>query len=253
MHDELLRSYLNMCTTIRRGFVEADKENFSGKALDKLYKAGEDLFFLLNRGYKIKGASTFVGNHYLLSERQRLAIVRGVSPNESLINRRGKEIRGNLKGSSVNIDGFNTIITLEVALSNSSIIRGMDNTIRDLAGLRGTYKIIDKTEEAIKLIGRILEEKEVEKAIFYLDYPVSNSGRLKEKIYDILKNYDFSTEVINISNVDSVLETLDNVISSDGIILDKCKSWINLNNIIINNYFGKCITVDFTSIKSYFL
>ena len=30
---------------------------------------------LIERGYKIKNASTFVGDHYLLYERQRLAII----------------------------------------------------------------------------------------------------------------------------------------------------------------------------------
>ena len=54
----------------------------------------------------------------------------------------------------------------------------MDGNIRDLAGLRGTYKLIDKTDRAIDLIGQELEKLKVSKAVFYLDKPVSNSGRL---------------------------------------------------------------------------
>lgn len=56
----------------------------------------------------------------------------------------------------INIDGFNTVITLEVALSASLLLKCMDGTIRDLAGLRGTYCLIDKTDTAILLIGNIL-------------------------------------------------------------------------------------------------
>lgn len=53
---------------------------------------------------------------------------------------------------TVHIDGFNSVITLEVALSGSPVFVCRDGTIRDLAGLRGTYRIIDKTEDAIELI-----------------------------------------------------------------------------------------------------
>ena len=81
-----------------------------------------------------------------------------------------------VKKSSI---GFNTIITLEVALSGSLLLKSMDGTIRDLAALRGTYRLIDKTDSAIMLIGRVLEKMGVNKAIFYLDAPVSNSGKVE--------------------------------------------------------------------------
>ena len=58
----------------------------------------------------------------------------------------------------------------------------MDGTIRDLAGLRGTYKLIDKTDRAINLIGEYLQKLKIKKVVFYLDSPVSNSGRLKIRI-----------------------------------------------------------------------
>lgn len=224
-----------MSKTTRRGYVLTDEKEFGDKHKYKLYKAGEDLLYLLNRGYKIKGASTFIGNHYLLSERQRLALVRGISKSEDVIKRRVKENTGSLSGKVIHIDGFNTIITLEVALSKSLIIKSMDGAIRDLAGLRGTYSVIDKTEISIKLIGEWLSEHKVHKAIFYLDRPVSNSGRLKMKILELLNNSEFEIMVENIDNVDSVLETKENVVSSDAIILDRCKSWINMNREIIEN------------------
>lgn len=222
-----------MSITVKRGYSPNDQKEFGSKSIDKLLKAGRDLQYLLNQGYNIKGASTFVGNHYLLSERQRLALVRAVSSEESVKMRKNKEIQSILPGSVVNIDGFNTIITLEVALSDSVLLRCMDGTIRDLAALRRTYRLIDKTETAIMLIGRILEKNKVSKAIFYLDAPVSNSGRLKQKIIELLSPFTFEVQAEVINNVDAVLETLDNVITSDAIILDKCVSWINLNAKIL--------------------
>lgn len=150
-----------MCKIVKRGHFPSDEKEFTGKHVDKLYKAGQDLYYLLNRGYNIKGASVFVGNHYLLSERQRLALSRAISPEKNIKIRKEKEIKNNLENSIVNIDGFNTIITLEVALSNSLLIKCMDGTIRDLAGLRGTYRIIDKTELSIMKIGETLEKHKI--------------------------------------------------------------------------------------------
>jgi len=240
-----------MSKTTRRGYVQRDEKEFGDEYRDKLYKAGEDLLYLLNSGYKIKGASTFVGNHFLLSERQRLALVRGISKSEDIKNRKSKVVTDSLSGKTIHIDGFNTIITLEVALSNSLIIRSMDGTIRDLAGLGGSYSLIDKTDKAIKLIGEKLAEYKVHKAIFYLDKPVSNSGRLKMKILELLENLQFEIEVENINNVDSVLETKENVVSSDAIIIDECKSWINMNRHIIDDNGLEANCIDFS--KFYFL
>ena len=235
-----------MSKTTRRGYVQSDEKEFRSDNLIKIYKAAEELLYLLNRGYKIKGASTFIGNHYLLSERQRLALVRGISKSEDIIMRKSKEVTNISDVKEINIDGFNTIITLEVALSNSIIIKSMDGTIRDLAGLRGTYSIIDKTEIALKLIGEFLLEHKIQKAIFYLDKPVSNSGRLKMKILQILKNFEIEIEVENIDNVDSVLKSKNNVVSSDAIILDNCISWVNLNKYIIEEKILNDNCIDFS-------
>lgn len=222
-----------MSKIVNRGYVNSDTKEFNENSLAKLIGAGRDLHYLLNNNYKIKGASAFVGNHYLLSERQRLSLVRGISSDKDVELRRDKEIKEGLEGKIVNIDGFNTIITLEVALSNSILIKCMDGTIRDLAGLRGTYKIIDKTKVAVNLLFKALDERGVKKVNIYLDAPVSNSGRLKEFILDLSKEYNAKITVEVINDVDRVLEGLDFVISSDAIILNKCKSWINFNRCII--------------------
>lgn len=222
-----------MCKTVKRGYCPEDEKDFNHDAVRKLCKAGQDIRYLINHGYNIKSASTFVGNHYLLSERQRLALVRAISTDEDIKNRKGKEITGSLEGRTVHIDGFNTIITLEVALSGSLLLKCMDGTVRDLAALRGTYRLIDKTDLAIKYIGRILKKERIKKAVFYLDAPMSNSGRLKQRILELLDTVNFEIQVDIIHNVDSVLEKLDNVVTSDAIILDKCICWINLTGKIM--------------------
>lgn len=132
-----------------------------------------------------------------------------------------------------------------MALSDSLLLRCMDGTVRDLAALRGTYRLIDKTTRAIEMVGRMLEKGGVVKAVFYLDSPVSNSGRLKERIGALLGEYPFDLQFELIHNVDAVLETLENVITSDAIILDKCGSWFNLCGRIIAEEIGEYPFADF--------
>lgn len=133
---------------VRRGYVSQDSIEFGAKAAEKLNAAAQELVFLMDRGYDTKSTSTFVGNHHLLSERQRMALARIVSTASAVQNRKRKEL---LQAPDyLVLDGFNTIITLEVALSGSLLLEGMDGTIRDLAGLRGSYRIVDKTIQAVQ-------------------------------------------------------------------------------------------------------
>ncbi len=228
----------------RRGFVPTDEKEFNTESVTLLRRAQKDILYLLEQGYKINPASTFVGNHFRLSERQRLAIVRATAVKEVLELREKKRITRLGASKQVFLDGFNVIITLEVALSNSTLIHCMDKTIRDLAGLRGTYRIIDKTEEAIRLIGEELENLGCEEAVFYLDAPVSNSGRLKQKLQEELNPFPFQTRVELVDNADVILQRLDNVVTQDAIILNQCDGWINLTAQIITARLSKLPLVE---------
>lgn len=219
-----------------RGYVAEDERDFyREESILKLKQAQREIRYLLENNYPIKSASTFVGNHHQLSERQRLALVRGTATLKVIKDRRSKEMSDCARGKTVYIDGLNVIITLEVALSNSTLFTCMDQTIRDLAGLRGTYRLIDKTKPAINLIKEELEALGVGRAYFYLDAPVSNTGRLKTCIYEVMEGASFVTEVELVDNPDVILEKKENVITSDAIILNKCISWINLVPRIIHS------------------
>ena len=223
--------------TVLRGYHGKDAVQFGPKWEAKLNAAIQELFFLLNRGYDVKSASTFIGNHYLLSERQRLALARITSPETALQSRRAKELLQ--PPESLALDGFNTIITLEVALSGSLLLEGMDGTIRDLAGLRGSYRIVDKTVRAVELLLVRLEALGVKEALFYLDQQVSNSGRLRALLLDKAAERSVQVRVELHPSVDGVLSRLENVVTTDAIILDKCGSWYNLNRGIIQEAVPK--------------
>ena len=223
-----------------RGYTPSDKKEFSESKLIILKKAQSEIRWLLDKEYSIKSITEFVGNHYLLSKRQRLALMRSTSSTTSIDARKIREAFY-CKEKTVNIDGFNLIITLEIALSNSTLIKCMDGTIRDLAGLRGTYRLIDKTDRAIILIGEKLKAMNVASAVFYLDEPVSNSGGLKAKVLELLDNFNFDVSVELVKNADSILKNKAYIITTDAIILNDCISWINLANDIVNDYGFKYI------------
>jgi hypothetical protein len=199
---------------------------FSEERVELLRKAQAEIHWLLNHDYPTKNVVEFVGNHYLFSKRQRLALTRATAPTSSLVLRKSKKLDA-CENQIVHIDGLNLIITLEVALSESTLLKCMDETVRDLAGLRGTYRLIDKTDKAIILIGEKLDAMNVAEAVFYLDAPVSNTGRLKRRILDLLANYKCEVSVEVIDHVDKILKSRSHVITTDSIILNECESWIN--------------------------
>ena len=224
----------------KRGYVPEDERNFSISALETMRIASRHINYLINEGYDLKSASTFVGNHFLLSERQRLAIVRSLATKEQLETRMGKK---NENGAEVWVDGFNMIITLEVLFCDSILFTCMDGTIRDLAALRGTYRIIPETTDATSMLLDVLLEAGAESVHILLDEPVSNSGRLKALIADIGEKYPFTLDIQIRKDVDRELYGKENVITSDSVILDNCKSWINLTFKCLEKHDGHALKV----------
>ena len=159
----------------KRGYVPEDERNFAPEAIHTMQTASRHVRYLINEDYDLKQASTFVGNHFLLSERQRLAIMRSLATDEQLAVRQSRQVQiSDLEGKEVWIDGFNTIITLEVMLSEGILFECMDGTIRDLAALRGTYRLIPETSEAVRMMLQALQKARISKATILLDEPVSN-------------------------------------------------------------------------------
>ena len=217
----------------KRGYLPEDERNFSPAAIQITKTASRHICYLLNEGYDLKSASPFVGNHFVLSERQRLAIVRSIATDEQLIIRKAKE-KTSLDGAEVWIDGFNTVITLEVLFSDSILFDCMDKTIRDLASLRGTYRIIPETKKAVHALFDTLKEQNIETAHILLDEPVSN---------EIGEEYPFDLDIQILKAVDSALWNKDNVITTDSIILDRCIGWFNLIKICVQKHNAKTLCV----------
>ena len=212
---------------IRRGFVPSDERDFAANQWPLLRRAQSDLQVMLDRGYPIKSVSRLVGDHYQLTERQRLAVVRATAPSADLTAREKKRVTDGVNGGQVWIDGLNVIITLETALSDTTLYRCMDGTVRDLAAMRGSYRLIAHTHTAVELLGDYLETIGAGEAVILLDAPVSNTGRLKALIAECFEKRPFSCDIQLLPDVDRQLWGKENVLSSDAIILNQCQSWLN--------------------------
>lgn len=238
--------------TVRRGYLPEYEVQFRGSGLDVMREAVVDALFLLNRGHSLKRATHFVMEHYQLSDAQRVSLTRGLCTDEEILRRRDNRLdRGDILGQTVFLDGFNAIILMESLVSGSPVFKCMDGAIRDLANLKGSYHIIDKTEPAIRLILEELDMLGVSRAIVNIDSPVSNSRNLKVLLSLIAREYHVEVEVELINACDVSFYDKECVISGDGIVMDHARSWIPLYLWIVERVMRErdIWLVDFDSIS----
>ena len=135
-------------------------------------------------------------------------------------------------------------------MSGGLIFLGRDGCYRDLASIHGTYRKVTETIPAIELIGNFLQQVKINEVLWLLDSPVSNSGRLKTLIREIAEKNNWIWQIELVTSPDAVLikgdpDSIGIVASSDSIILDGCKKWVNLAGEIIRNRIIDAKTIDF--------
>ena len=150
-----------------------------------------------------------------------------------------------LVGQSIAIDGYNVLITVEAAMSGGVIFKGRDGCFRDLASVHGTYRKVTETIPAVELIGDFLGEVGAGKALWLLDSPVSNSGRLKTLIGELARKNNWNWEIKLSLSPDAELKKTDQIVaSSDSVVLDSCKRWTNLAAEIITQKLPSTTVID---------
>ncbi len=229
-----------------RGPHPADEKLFSTDAISNLRLAIADFSLLRTRGYAEKGALKLVGDRFSLTERQRLAVMRSACSDQQLTSRKQREVKiTDLAGQPIVIDGYNVLITIEAAMSGGVIFKGRDGCYRDLASIHGTYRKVTETIPAVLLIGEFLKEIAVAKALWLLDSPVSNSGRLKTLIGELAEKNNWNWEIELLLSPDAKLKKSDAVVaSSDSVVLDECRNWVNLATEIIKKKLSSAWVID---------
>ena len=209
-----------------RGLAPEDQSFFDPARVALMQKAVCDLSWLLQRRYPSKASVILVGNHYQLTERERLAVIHAASDGKP---RNRPETIESVQGRSLCIDGFNLLITLEAALGGGIVLRGMDRCYRDIANIHGSYTLRLETEKAVELAGNAILELKIKDALWLFDRPVSNSGRLARLVNDTAAKLGAPMRAETADQVDTKVKTCARVaVTADSAILSSGTAWFDL-------------------------
>ena len=235
-----------------RGPNPLDSRLFNSKTIPSLKCAVSDYSLLLTMGYADKSALKLVGDHYALTLRQRLALMRVSCTDTQITTRLSNEVKAmDLNNQPILIDGYNILITIEAALSLAPIFHCRDTCIRDIASVHGSYRKVEETIPALNRIAQTLTELKITDALFLLDSPVSNSGKLKTLMQNLAKQNSYPWQIELVPNPDKkLIETESIIATSDSHVLDQCKQWTNLAAAVIKNIKHQTWIMGFSSKKS---
>ncbi len=233
-------------TRKHRGPHPRDTKAFAPEHLPALRKATFELSWLLSRDYASKAALKLVGDHYQLNQRQRIAVARAACSDNQRAQRISRAVAPRfLEGQRARIDGFNLLITVEAALAGGLLLLCRDGCVRDLASVHGTYRAVEETERALRVVGHALAELGAAEAVWYLDRPVSNSGRLAGKIAALGAAQGWAWRVEVVTNPDVPLKRGgDLIVTSDGSLLDEAGQWVNFPAYLVRGHLDPVWLVD---------
>lgn len=236
-------------TRAHRGPHPKDRVWFAPEQLDSLREAHRDYAWLLSRDYSAEAALKLVGDRFQLTARQRMALARSACSESAAARRRAKRIElSNLKGRAVAVDGFNCLITLEAALSGGIVLCAHDGSRRDLSSVHGTYRHVEETDAAATALTNALETGDPDSVVWYLDSPVSNSGKLATRLRTLFEARELTWHVALVKNADQAIKQSGAVAaSSDGWVLDAAPAWIDLVGAAIKNSVPEVWSVDLNS------
>lgn len=229
-----------------RGPHPGDQKLFAPAELLRLREAVAELSWLLTRAYTMKAALKLVGDKFRLTERQRLAVSRAACSDQSKTQRVATSVAVEvLHGAPVIVDGFNLIITIEAALSGGVLLLCRDGCIRDLSSVHGSYRSVTETDQALELIGETFASVAVESAAWILDQPISNSGRLAQRMRRLASAHGWNWTVDLAFNPDAeIIAAKRIIISSDGPLLDRAEMWVNFARHMIEKRVAESWVVD---------
>ncbi len=184
----------------------------------------------MERGYAPVSSLKLVGDRWSLTERQRMAVLRSTCSETARERRLRQQVSPlALAGQAVVLDGFNVLTTIEAALGGGVILHGRDGAFRDLAGVHGTFRRVEETVPAIRLVGAVLAALGAARGLWLLDRPVSNSGRLKGLILEMAAEQGWNWDVDVPLDPDPLLSVSTEIIATaDSAILDRGPRWFNL-------------------------
>lgn len=187
-----------------------------------------------------------VGDRYSLRDRQRKALQRCAASDRACIERQQKQLSlAALHGETIIVDGYNVLLTLEAGLSDGLLLLARDGVMRDLAAMSAHYRRVDSTRAAIELLADFFTRNGCIQVIWYLDRPVSNSGRLKRLIEDAVADRTPTWRVELTDRTDTRLASSPHVVASaDSGVIDGSQRWFNLARVVVESAIDEAWILD---------
>jgi hypothetical protein len=194
-----------------------------------------------------------VGDRYELEQRQRTAVSRCACSDSGKARRTARQVAiESIAGQTLLIDGYNLLTTVEAALAGGFILAARDGCYRDMASVHGTWRRVDETVPAVELIGQFLADRGVGECRWYLDRPVSNSGRLKRILLEAATERGWRWGVELVADPDRILsEASGPIATADSAVLDHCIAWVNLAREIVCTCVPDARLIDLAGISDH--
>ncbi len=223
-----------------RGPHPQDESLFASACWPDLAQATAHVSWLLTRGYAIDSSLKLVGDRFDLDSRQRLAVRRAACSDDARQQRLARQLPPQqLSGEAIDVDGFNLLTTVEAALGGGVLLRCRDGCLRDMASMHGSYRKVAETLPALERIGQTLSQFPPSVCTWWLDAPVSNSGRVSRLILDLSVQRGWPWQTRLVADPDPILSVSDAiVVSADSLILDSCRRWADIASAVIGQLRG---------------
>lgn len=213
--------------------------------MPRLRDAVADLGWLFGRGYVDPSASKLVGDRYRLRLRQRTAVSRSAASAQA-VTQREQQRRDTeaLAGEALAVDAFNVLIGIETALGGGVLLRGADGALRDLSSVHGSYRRVDVTTTALEFLARTLAGWKPRAVTWYVDRPVSNSGRLAGWIRDLAPpDVDWTVELPYDAD-GAVIDSGAVACSADARVIEHAAAWADLASATVAAHVPQAWVVD---------
>jgi hypothetical protein len=116
-----------------------------------------------------------------------------------------------------------------------------------MASMHGSYRKVAETRPALILLGQVLADLGVSECRWYLDRPVSNSGRLKRVMEETAGTRGWNWAVELVPDPDAILAHTDQIVATaDSAVLDRCGAWYNLARETIRRHLPDVDVLELT-------
>lgn len=197
--------------------------------VELLLKSAQDLARLAYSGFPKGAALSSVSAKYSLSKRDLFALVKVVRwPEEAALSAEKKVPIHLIEGRELRIDGYNVLATVEAMMRGEPVFLSNDGFVRDITSAYGSYRTGNRTEEAIKLLLRVISPFGARTTTLIFDEPVSGSGELSALARKLISDEGLRGVARTSKSPDLEVSRGEVVASSDALVISKADMVVDL-------------------------